>query len=317
MRILITGATGYVGSTLIDDLRGTHEIIATARDISRIPQEGIEKATLDIASPEQVQAVIRATKPDVVIHAAALPKRSTVDEEAFIRTNVEGARNVAEAVRATGARFIMISSGCAFKQEKGSHITAKSAREYDSAFSKSKNLSEQAVAQIFADAPERLTVVYPPVILHRSQVKGVIPYALHDAKQMGIITNKVPDGHVNFITHNKFAELMDAIATDTRKQHDTQRYYITGIRLTTKDFFKKLQHQLSQNFGIECAVMTEADPHVETMCSMDESSIHALKPSFDWGSIDHAISEIVTDNIAKRAIQTQVASSRTGKGRTK
>jgi nucleoside-diphosphate-sugar epimerase len=299
MKILITGASGYVGSALAQDLRGKHEIIATARDPKRITLDGVQKLALDISSPEQVRQTIESVKPDIVIHAAALPKRSTADDDTFIRTNVEGIRNVAEATQKhSKAKFIMISSGCAFKQKPGEVITSDSEREMGNAFSLSKNLAEDAVTSAFAGDENRLAIVYPPVILHASQEKGIIPYALQDAQNSGVITNKVPGGHVNFITHEKFAELVDAIAQDKHSK-GVQRYPITGNRFTTHDFFEKLQTTFQNNFHIPCRINTQADPHIETMCAMDETAIKRLNPDFEWGNIDTNIRDIVKKHTGK------------------
>jgi hypothetical protein len=122
-----------------------------------------------------------------------------------------------------------------------------------------------------------------------------------------MLTNKVPGGHVNFITHDKFAELMEAIVTDAREGQGIQRYFITGVRQTTEDFFAKLQNIFAAKFGIEADVHTQADPYIETMCTMDESAIQALKPGFDWGSIDPAIESIVSENLGKRSQASRVA----------
>lgn len=299
MRILITGATGYVGSALVDDLKGTHEVIATARDISRIRQKDVRALQLDISSPEQAARVMEEVKPDLVIHAAALPKRNHAEEDIFISTNVEGGRTIAQAVKDhSQAKLVFISSGCAFKQQPGAFITENSEREMGTAFSRSKNLAERALLEVFKGEEDRLALIYPPMILHASQEQGIIPYALADACKTGTMVNKVPQGHVNFINHTKLAELIEAIGKDNVSE-GVQRYPITGVRFPTEDFFAHLQQMVQEKFDVPCVVKADADPHIETMCAMDESAIQKLKPDFSWGSIDGSIAAILERNIDK------------------
>lgn len=304
MKILITGTTGYVGNALVADLKGAHKVIATARDVTRISHEDVQKHAFDITQPEQMRHVLEEVKPDVVIHAAALPKRSHADDEVFIGTNVEGGRMVAQAVKDhSSAKLIFISSGCAFKQRVGEVISKHSEREMGSIFGRSKNLAEEAIGEVFKDEPSRLALVYPPMILHASQQQGVIPYALADARHEGAITNKVPGGHVNFITHGKLAELLVAVGDD-RKSKDVQRYLITGKRFTTEAFFEKLQGILRDAFKLPCTIRNEVDPNIETMCATDESPIQALVPDFEWENLDGHIRAILAEKIKQQRVGT-------------
>ena len=138
------------------------------------------------------------------------------------------------------------------------------------------------------------------MILHHSQQQGIIPCALKDACNTGVITNKVPDGHVSFITHDKLAELIDLIASEKHPPNTEQRYLITGNRFQTSDFFTKLQTILQDTYGITSTIETKADPEMETMCAMDESAIQRLKPDFNWGTIDDVVADIIGQNLRAR-----------------
>lgn len=113
MRVLVTGATGFLGGTLLRDLHARgYETVALGRDENRCGLlELAEFATVraDLSQPVQhLAAGIGAV--DAVVHCAALSApfgRYT----AFHAANVEGTRNVLDLAEALGARrFVNISS---------------------------------------------------------------------------------------------------------------------------------------------------------------------------------------------------------------
>jgi dTDP-4-dehydrorhamnose reductase len=74
-RILVTGSNGLLGQKLIELLRNQPDIqaIATARGENRLPfTDGYEYHSLDITNAAQVEEVIANTKPDAIIHGAAM-----------------------------------------------------------------------------------------------------------------------------------------------------------------------------------------------------------------------------------------------------
>ena len=108
MKILITGARGYLGSLLCTELRSKYNIIGTSfhEDINAkiIP--------LDIRDASSVIELLAALSPDVIIHAAAIANVSLCEKspaEAF-KTNSEGTLNMVRAANEIGAKVILISS---------------------------------------------------------------------------------------------------------------------------------------------------------------------------------------------------------------
>ena len=72
MRIFLTGATGYIGSAVLDVLlRGGHEITATVRDpekAERLKQRGVHPVVADLATPSRYAAA--AETCESIIHTA-------------------------------------------------------------------------------------------------------------------------------------------------------------------------------------------------------------------------------------------------------
>lgn len=110
-RVLVTGATGFVGSHLIESLAardvGVRALVRGTSDVSLLDRHGVEQV---IGSLDDEAALARAMEGvDIVFHLAALTyARSEAD---FERVNVAGTRLVVEAARAAGVwRVVYLSS---------------------------------------------------------------------------------------------------------------------------------------------------------------------------------------------------------------
>lgn len=97
MRILVTGASGLIGSNLVDKLSEKHKIVALVRRVGDKKRFGrnksIEFVLGDINKAEDMKKIFRR-KFDVVIHLAALlPKKSSRKDD-YWRTNFEATRSI-------------------------------------------------------------------------------------------------------------------------------------------------------------------------------------------------------------------------------
>ena len=112
MRVFLTGATGFVGGHLVDQLlAGGHTIAALVRSPAKAASLKERGVTL-IQGDLQHHAALRegAAQADVVIHVAALT--GAVDEAEFLAANRDGTANVlgAAASAPTRPRVVYVSS---------------------------------------------------------------------------------------------------------------------------------------------------------------------------------------------------------------
>ncbi|HJS54141.1 MAG TPA: NAD-dependent epimerase/dehydratase family protein [Chitinophagaceae bacterium] len=114
MKILITGATGYIGYKLaMEAARRNYTVHILVRDLYSplLPRHpNIVKFKGDITDKESVLAAIKGCNK--VMHAAAIAKLSAKDNTIFYSVNVEGTRNMLDAALICGVKkFVFTSSG--------------------------------------------------------------------------------------------------------------------------------------------------------------------------------------------------------------
>jgi|Deesub1362A_J573_1020465.scaffolds.fasta_scaffold02967_3 GDP-4-dehydro-6-deoxy-D-mannose reductase len=110
-RVLITGATGFVGSHLIEFLlkEGIQSVYGAKRrrsDMSFVEhlRDKLEWVEMDVTDAHNVLAVVKEIKPTHIFHLAAqsfVPTSWKAPQETFM-TNAIGTVNVLEAVRTVG-----------------------------------------------------------------------------------------------------------------------------------------------------------------------------------------------------------------------
>ncbi len=113
-RVLVTGATGFLGEAAARALQAQGAIVLGAgrnrETIARLEKGGIEMRQLELEDASQVRACFDDFAPDSVVHCAA--KSAPYGRRAdFLRANVEGTRHLLDASRDSGVqRFVHISS---------------------------------------------------------------------------------------------------------------------------------------------------------------------------------------------------------------
>jgi dTDP-4-dehydrorhamnose reductase len=144
MRLLVTGASGFLGAHVVTAAKGQFETFAAF--FSRPVACGVQ---VDIRDEAMVRRVMAEVRPDAVIHTA-YDKADTGAHSAIIL----GSANVAAAAQAQGARLIHMSTDVVFGGTRGWY------REYDGPdpvtdYGKAKAAAEQAV---LLAAPEALLI---------------------------------------------------------------------------------------------------------------------------------------------------------------
>jgi GDP-4-dehydro-6-deoxy-D-mannose reductase len=117
MRVLVTGATGFVGSHLLTALRVAFpaaELVPAGR--TGEPRAGAAAVhAFDLLDAEGIAALVSDVRPDACVHLAASSAvaESFADPDGAWRANVDGARALAAALlrHAPECRLLHVSSG--------------------------------------------------------------------------------------------------------------------------------------------------------------------------------------------------------------
>lgn len=174
MKVLITGATGFIGSHVarVFQEKGC-EVRCLVRRRSSLPQGlDLEQSLGDLRDPESLERAVQ--KCDAVVHCAALYTFWTPRPREIYQTNLQGTQNLLSAARKAGVRRIVYTSTVSTLHfSKGELATEKSRAtlsEMVGHYKRSKFLAEEAAAQEASDGLE-VVIVNPTAPIGAWDVK--------------------------------------------------------------------------------------------------------------------------------------------------
>ena len=179
MKILITGASGFIGSFIVEEaLRRGYETWAAVRGSSKkdfLQDDRIHFIELNLSSQEQLETQLKDHIFDYVVHAAGVTKcLNTAD---FRRINTEGTKNLVRALiklQIPLKRFVYLSSlsvyGAIHEQQPYVEIKETDTPQPNTEYGKSKLEAEQWLESNQISHLSSLT--FPYVILRPTGVYG-------------------------------------------------------------------------------------------------------------------------------------------------
>jgi dTDP-4-dehydrorhamnose reductase len=140
---LVTGATGQLGNDVVAVLHMYGEDAVAC-----------DRTTLDITSPESVDAVLNDARPRVVINCAAYTAvdKAETDEEAAFLVNADGPDLLARWCYDNSARLVHVSTDYVFAGRASSPYDEDTPVAPKSAYGRSKAAGERAVLSSGAHA---------------------------------------------------------------------------------------------------------------------------------------------------------------------
>lgn len=140
MKVLVTGADGQLGLSLVEALR----------NVNWIDLLFANKQELDITDAQQIEAYFQKHRPDVVINAAAFTAVNAAEDLAFEAAQVNhiGAANLAGAAASVGAVIIQLSTDYVFSGDASLPYIESDPTFPVNVYGKTKLAGERVVAEL-------------------------------------------------------------------------------------------------------------------------------------------------------------------------
>jgi nucleoside-diphosphate-sugar epimerase len=188
MKALVTGATGFIGSHLVEELlKKGYRVACLIRKESTLKWIESLDVTLIYGDCRNKESLLDAVKDvDTIFHIAGLTKAPK--DEDFFAVNVKGTENLLEAALAKNPnlkRFLYLSSLAAVgPSSNGNPVNENTPPRPVSSYGKSKLEGEYAVMKYKDKIP--VTIIRPPAVygprdkdlyvFYRILKKGIFPY---------------------------------------------------------------------------------------------------------------------------------------------
>jgi nucleoside-diphosphate-sugar epimerase len=245
MKILVTGASGFIGSFIVEEaLRRDMEVWAAVRKSSSkkyLTDERINFIELNLSSEDELEQQLVGHEFDYVVHAAGATK--CLHKNDFFKTNTDGTKNLVRAIIALQMpikRFVYLSSLSIFGaiKEKSPYmeIDENDIPRPNTAYGKSKLLAEEFLHTIGND--------FPYVILRPTGVYG-------PREKDYFMMAKTIKGHLDFsvgfkhqdITFIYVQDVVQAIFLTFDRGRNGRKYFLSDGNVYSSSEFSNFIHE--------------------------------------------------------------------------
>jgi len=249
MKILITGANGFLGHYLVKQLLDKKfNVVATGNGENRLPysgSEGFEYHSMDFTNPFAVHDVFEKYKPEIVVHAGANTKPDDCELnqwKAYV-TNVEGTVTLLLNAEEQKSFFLFVSTDFVFSGEKGIY-QEDDERAPVNFYGKTKVEAEDAVKEYeHGWAIARPVLVYGQPLQSRSNILSIVKEKLEKGEEYSVVN----DQHR---TPTYVEDLAAGIISIIEKRA-TGIYHLSGKdELTPYEMAVKVAEHLGLNSGL-------------------------------------------------------------------
>ena len=248
MKILITGASGFIGSFIVEEaLRRGFETWAAVRGSSSkayLTDPRIHFIELNLSSEQQLMEQLRGQTFDYVVHAAGVTK--CIDKRDFRRINTEGTIHLVNALlnlKMPLRRFVYISSlsvfGAIREQQPYEEIRETDTPQPNTEYGRSKLEAERWLDALHSQQPD-----FPYVVLRPTGVYGPRE---RDYFMMAKSIKQHSDFAVGFqrqdITFVYVTDVVQAVFLAMEKGQTGRKYFLSDGQVYQSSTFSDLIHE--------------------------------------------------------------------------
>lgn len=179
MRIAVTGATGFIGSTLAPALADEgHEVFALARRPEAVPShEGVVPVECDLAEPVDIDLEV-----DAIVHLAQANVPLPEGARELFRVNTASTMELLDwGRRVCAQRFVYASSGSIYGLGRGT-VTESTERRSDDLYAVTKEAAERLVDAV-ALSYRAMVVLRPFAPYGPAQTGRVVPSLIRRVRE--------------------------------------------------------------------------------------------------------------------------------------
>lgn len=241
-KVLIVGASGFIGSNLTHYLKRHYRIYGTF-GVNPIRVDGIVTIALPIAPASPIQQIVRRIRPDAIVYCAARidEQQCMADPQGTLFINSEAPLLMAHAAADFGCRFIYFSTSKVFDGIQGNYVESDPLNP-QGPYGSSKLRGEESLRH------------YPNTVIFRL---GTV-FGLGSAGQKSSILNRllrqlwtstsasfISDEYRSFISVDEVAHAV-GIAIDTRYEC-VGTYHLAG---PTKNTYFDFATEIARTFEV-------------------------------------------------------------------
>ena len=197
MKILITGANGFLGYYLTEQLlEKKFSVIATGKGECRLPfthDKNFQYLSMDFTDPFSIHDVFENIKPDVVIHAGAMSKPDECEANQMLAylVNVEGTVQLLINSADSKSFFVYLSTDFVFDGEKGMY-TENDIPNPVNYYGRTKLEAEEAVKEYEFDwAIVRTVLVYGKNHSGHNNILKIVKEKLEKGEEYNVVDDQV------------------------------------------------------------------------------------------------------------------------------
>ncbi len=251
MKILVTGATGFIGTQLSETLANSgHEVRCTARSLTPNSSTTSELITCDLESADNLDHLTMGC--DAIVHLAGRAHMMSDDhatsESLYISANVDVTRKLAQSAARSGVKRMILMSSVKVNGEStttNAPFTSHDTPNPQDPYGRSKTQAEQALWDVASTSGLEGVVIRPPLVYG----PGV---RANFASLIGIVNRGLPLPLGSIQNKRSFVSidnLIDCITTTLQTSNSAGQTFLVsdGNDLSTPELIRSIASALHKS----------------------------------------------------------------------
>jgi nucleoside-diphosphate-sugar epimerase len=255
MKILVTGATGFIGQQLvkrlIDDGNSVHVLYRDKNKLNALPKKNLTPFKGDILEKDSLKLAMKDCEQ--VYHLAACASVWVKNKNEYFDINFTGTLNVLETAIRCGAKKIIITStaGVFGPSQNNEFVDENTGRhiDYFNEYERTKDYTDRYVIENYSKKIDVVTVcptrVFGPGELSNSNAATKMIKMYYGRKWKFLPGNGKSIGNYVFID-----DVIKGMLLAMQKGKTGERYILGGENLSFVDFFQEITCQTGKNYRL-------------------------------------------------------------------